>query len=80
MYLLEALAKKLEGEIAVAKANVEVYLNHSVGIGEHPDLVGAIEEQIVKLAEAEEKLDTLRKHFPPETPLNITLTEDPILV
>ena len=46
MYLLEALAKKLEGEIAVAKANVEVYLNQSVGIGEHPDLVGAIEEQI----------------------------------
>lgn len=80
MYLLEALEKKLEGEIAVAKANVEVYVNQSVGIGEHPDLVGAIEEQIVKLAEAEEKLDTLRKHFLPETPLQFSINEDPILV
>ena len=56
--LLLALEKKLEGEVAVAKANVEVYLNQSVGIGEHPDLVGAIEEQLVKLAEAEEKLSS----------------------
>ena len=80
MYLLEALAKKLEGEIAVAKANVEVYLNQSVGIGEHPDLVGAIEEQVAKIAEAEEKLDTLRKHFLPEQPLQMALVEDPILI
>lgn len=82
MYLLEALAKKLEGEIAVAKANVEVYINQSVGIGEHPDLVGAIEEQIAKIAEAEEKLDTLRKHFLPEEPIQfqIALNEDPILI
>ena len=80
MYLLKALAKKLEGEIAVAKANVEVYLNQSVGIGEHPDLVGAIEEQIAKIAEAEEKLDTLYKHFLPQAPLQMTLNEDPILI
>lgn len=80
MYLLEALAKKLEGEIAVAKANVEVYINQSVGIGEHPDLVGAIEEQIAKIAEAEEKLDTLHKHFLPQKPLQMTLNEDPILI
>ena len=82
MYLLEALAKKLEGEIAVAKANVEVYLNQSVGIGEHPDLVGAIEEQITKIAEAEEKLDTLRKHFLPVEPIQfqMTLNEDAILI
>ena len=78
--LLLALEKKLEGEVAVAKANVEVYLNQSVGIGEHPDLVGAIEEQLVKLAEAEEKLDTLRKHWLPEGPFQMVLNEDPILV
>ena len=59
--LLLALEKKLEGEVAVAKANIEVYISQSVGIGEHPDLVGAIEEQLVKLAEAEEKLETLQK-------------------
>jgi hypothetical protein len=37
--LLLALEKKLEGEVAVAKANIEVYISQSVGIGEHPDLV-----------------------------------------
>ena len=54
--LMEALVKKLEGEIAVAKANVEVYLKSSVGIGEHPDIVEAIETQVSKIAEAEDKL------------------------
>lgn len=85
--LLLALEKKLEGEVAVAKANVEVYLKQSVGIGEHPDLVGAIEDQIVKLAEAQEKLDTLRKHFVPEINvpdvdenLQMFLIEDPVLI
>ena len=80
MYLLEALAKKLEGEIAVAKANVEVYLNQSVGIGEHPDIVEAIETQIAKIAEAEEKLDTLKKHYLPMPPLQMSIKEDPILI
>ena len=33
--LVKALAKKLEGDIAVAQANIDVYLEQSVGIGEH---------------------------------------------
>lgn len=61
--MLDALIKKLEGEIAVARANVEVYLNHSVGIGEHPDVVEAIETQIEKMASAQEKIDTITKNF-----------------
>ena len=61
--MLAALIKKLEGDIAVAKANVDVYLNQSVGIGEHPDIVEAIETQIAKIAEAEDKLETIRNHF-----------------
>jgi hypothetical protein len=63
MLMLEALIKKLEGEIAVAKANVDVYLHHSVGIGEHPDVVEAIETQVEKIAGAQEKIDTIRKFF-----------------
>ena len=78
--LLLALEKKLEGEVAVAKANIEVYISQSVGIGEHPDLVCAIEEQLVKLAEAEEKLETLQKHFLLPDEFMVTIHEDPILV
>jgi len=62
-YLLRALCLKLEGEIEVAKANVMVYQRSSVGIGEHPDIVEAIETQISKIAEAEDKLETIKRHF-----------------
>lgn len=63
MMLLEALTKKLEGEIAVAKANIDVYMQHSVGIGEHPDIVEAVETQIEKIAAADEKIQTITKYF-----------------
>lgn len=62
-YLLEALIKKLEGEVAVAKANVNVYVKGSVGIGEHPDIVEAVETQINKIAEAEDKIEAIHAHF-----------------
>tara|TARA_Y100001963_G_scaffold147261_1_gene223357 strand:+ start:6872 stop:7063 length:192 start_codon:yes stop_codon:yes gene_type:complete len=61
--MIDALRKMYEAEIAHAKANVEVYLNHPVGIGEHPDLVTAVDEQIDKMAHAEDKLEVLKKHY-----------------
>jgi hypothetical protein len=61
--LLDALIKKLEGEIAVAKANVKVYLTSPVGIGEHPEIVEEIETQIEKIATADEKIEIIRKNF-----------------
>lgn len=61
--LLAALVLKLEGQRAVHKANIEVYLNNPVGIGEHPDILAAIESEIEKLAAAQEKIDVVQKHF-----------------
>ena len=57
--LINALRLKLEGEVAVAKANIEVYMTSSVGIGEHPDLVSAIESQFEVIANARDKLDAI---------------------
>ena len=62
-YLLQALLKKLEGEIEVAKANVMVYRKNAAGIGEHPDVLDAINSQIVKIAAASENIQVLQKHF-----------------
>ena len=62
-YLLEALCKKLEGDIAMAYANIKAYERNVVGIGEHPEIVQAIEMEVEKLATAEDKLNTLKKHF-----------------
>jgi len=59
-FLLAALEKKLEGEVAMAKANIQVYMQNAVGIGEHPDVVEAVETQVAKIAEAEDKLGVIR--------------------
>ena len=59
--LLQALAKKLEGDLAVAQANILIYKSKSVGIGEHPELVQAIETEVEKAAEASDKLNMVRK-------------------
>ena len=58
-----ALQLKYEGEIAEAQANVEVFLTNPVGTGEHPDLIGAIDTQMHRIAEAEDKLLALEKYF-----------------
>jgi predicted AAA+ superfamily ATPase len=55
--LLQALKKKLEGDVAVAKANIMIYKEKSVGIGEHPEIVQAIEMEVAKAAEAQDKLN-----------------------
>ncbi len=59
----KALQSKYEGEIAEAQANVEVFLQNPVGIGEHPDIIGAMDTQMHRIAEAEDKLLALEKYF-----------------
>ena len=61
--LIEGLIAKYNGEIGEAKANLQVYMTNPVGIGEHPDIIQAIDVQLIKIAEAEDKLVALDKHF-----------------
>ena len=61
--MYEDLVKHLEGEIAYHRANVRVYMRNSTGIGEHSDIVASIKEELSKLAEAEDMLGALQKHF-----------------
>ena len=58
-----ALKAAARGEIAKAEINVEVYLHNPVGIGEHPDVLAAIQEQLDVIAENEERLQVLDKYF-----------------
>ena len=53
-FLLEALIKKLEGEIEMAKANIKVYEKNPAGIGEHPDVVTECKKLVQEIAEARE--------------------------
>ena len=61
--IIEALKAHYEGEIAKAKANVEVFLENNVGAGEHPDVVETISGEVEKIAAAEDNLNALEKHF-----------------
>ena len=61
--IFQALRLQYEAEISKAKANIQVYLDNPAGIGEHPDLVSAVDEQMTKLAEAEDKLESLQKNY-----------------
>ena len=61
--LLDALRKKYEGEIAAANANINVYMTNPVGIGEHPNIVAAIDSEVEKLADATDKLNVLRTNY-----------------
>tara|TARA_B100000900_G_C20278693_1_gene593125 strand:- start:292 stop:486 length:195 start_codon:yes stop_codon:yes gene_type:complete len=62
-HLLQALIKKLEGDVEVAKANIMVYVRNAAGIGEHVDIVETIELEITKIADAEDKIEAIKKHF-----------------
>jgi hypothetical protein len=61
--LIEALRRKYEGDIACAKANIHVYIHNPVGIGEHPDIVAALDEEVKKLSTARDNLSALIEHY-----------------
>ena len=63
--ILDALRAKYEAEIAEADATANIYLDNSVGIGEHPQHIDEVNKLIDKIAQAKEKLEVLDE-FEPE--------------
>ena len=61
--LVKAARMHAEGELERAKTNIMVYMHQSVGIGEHSDIVEAIQEELDKMAAAEDRMDMLKKYF-----------------
>jgi len=61
--LYEAQMVKMEAEAVEARAILNVYFNSPVGIGEHPDLLTEIDKYTDKLAQAEDKMDALKRNF-----------------
>jgi|TARA_R110002153_G_scaffold13396_2_gene49906 hypothetical protein len=57
----EALIKKLEGDIEVARADLRVFLANPIGVAEHIDYVATAEKKLEILAHAEDKLESLTK-------------------
>jgi len=61
--LVKAARMHAEGELERAKTNIMVYMNNATGIGEHSDIVEAIQEELDKMAHATDRIDIVRKIF-----------------
>jgi hypothetical protein len=61
--LLAALKAHAQGEIAKHRANVNIYLEHPVGIGEHSDITGAIGEELDKISRYHDQIEVIDKYF-----------------
>ena len=58
--ILEALRARYDAEIAEADATANIYLDNSVGIGEHPQHIDEIDKLFQKIVDAEEKLKAIK--------------------
>ena len=63
--ILDALRARYEAEIAEADVTANIYLENSVGIGEHPQHIEEVNKQVDIIANAKEKLEVLDE-FEPE--------------
>ena len=61
--LLKALLAHAQGDIQKHVANVEVYLTNPAGIGEHSNVVEAIEQEINEIAKYQDQIDIINKYF-----------------
>ena len=60
--IVEALEARYEAQIAEAEATIKIYMENSVGIGEHPQHIDEVDKLIQKIAEAEENLGILENY------------------
>ncbi len=65
--MIDAVRMNCEGNLQTHKTNIELYLNKSIGIGEHSDIIQTIIKELEQVAKYEELLQTLDKHFNKET-------------
>lgn len=61
--MIKALVSHAEGHIQKHKMNVEVYLCNPAGIGEHPDILEAIEKELDIIAKYHDEIEVLKKYF-----------------
>ena len=60
--IIKALEDKYQAQISEADATIKIYLESSVGIGEHPQHIDEVDKQIEKIANAQEKLKELQAY------------------
>ena len=61
--MLEAIKDHAKGHIKKHSMNVEIYLKNAAGIGEHPDVLEAVEKELKIIAEYDDQLEVINKYF-----------------
>jgi len=61
--LIKALLSHAQGDIQKHLANVEVYLTNPAGIGEHSDIMEAIEHELNQVAKYQDQVDIIKKYL-----------------
>ena len=59
--MLASLRARYEADIAEADTTINIYLDHPVAIGEHPQHLEEIDKLMAKIAEAKDKLESLKE-------------------
>ena len=62
--ILDALEAQYNAYLAHADATLKIYLENSVGIGEHPQHIEECNKLVAKIAEAKDKLEVLKEFEP----------------
>jgi len=58
--MIKAARMHAQGELELHKANIEVYLQNPAGIGEHSDIMEAIQSELDKMAAAHDRLEMIK--------------------
>ena len=61
--MIKALLAHAQGDIEKHKANVEIYLNNPAGIGEHSNVLEAVEEELNMIAKYQDQIEVIQKYF-----------------
>ena len=56
---IDALEKKYEAQRSEAEANIKVYMEKPVGVGDHINIVETIDKEMQKISKANEMLEEL---------------------
>jgi hypothetical protein len=66
--MIEALKQHALGHIEKHKINVEILLQKTAGIAEHPDTLETIEKELKIIADYDDQISMLNKYFTVKDP------------
>ena len=61
--MIKVLKHHAEANVQLHQMNIEAYLNNPTGIGEHSDIMEAVQAELDKMAQHEDRLDIMKKYY-----------------